>query len=162
MARQESDREDILREATALIDRVELQCDGWVEPVVFGLRRQGAMSIFIGQDEVYQFDSHQALRRAFWHGQLLKAERGRLVQLTRERSPRQTVLRRRELTEQEQAEHLRRLERRIAGLCRVLEHGLYRVQGEVSGSGGSVVQRVLQWLDQFPSTAAVASNARVG
>lgn len=161
MAREESDREDLLREATALVDRAEFQCEGWDEVVVCGFRRQGTLSLWIGPDEVYQFDSHQALRRVYWQAKLLKAERGRLVELTRKRTPRQTLLVRRELSESEEAEHLQRLARRVEQLRTVMRQGRYRLRGEVSASGQSVTERLAQWLDRFPLPPSVAATPRV-
>ncbi len=102
MARQEFDREDIMREATGLVDRMEIRCPDCADAVVIGFRRQGTLSLFIGQDEVYQFDTHQALRRGYWQGRLLKAEAGRLIELTRHRTSSATQLLRRELSAGEQ------------------------------------------------------------
>ena len=42
MARRESDREDLLREATALVERAELTIEGFDEPIVVGFRRDGS------------------------------------------------------------------------------------------------------------------------
>ena len=44
MARQESNREDLLREATALVERVELHVPAFEEPIVVGFRRDGCAS----------------------------------------------------------------------------------------------------------------------
>ena len=78
MSRTEQDREDLLREATALIERVELRVSGWSESVVAGFRRGGQASFFFGADLVYQFNAALQLRRGFHNGQLIKAEDGRL------------------------------------------------------------------------------------
>ena len=49
MAKEERDREDIFREATALVERVELSgIVGQAEPVVIGFRRNGCGSIYFG------------------------------------------------------------------------------------------------------------------
>src|SRR5688572_26999220 len=68
MSRRESDREDLLREATALVERVELLVPGEGEPVVAGFRRDGSLSVFFGPEAVYQFNSAGELRRAFAGG----------------------------------------------------------------------------------------------
>src|SRR5688572_18570527 len=65
MARQEQDREDILREATALVERVELLIPEFPEPIVAGFRRDGSASFFFGADPVLQFNAQGKLRRAF-------------------------------------------------------------------------------------------------
>src|SRR5262245_12366974 len=103
MARQESDREDLLREATALVERAELKVAGESEPMTVGFRRDGSLSVFFGGDAVYQFNTAGELRRAFAGGLLYKAERGRLVELRRERSADEVALVRRELPDEESA-----------------------------------------------------------
>ena len=65
MARIESDREDLIREATALQQRVEWAVPGEPEPVVTGFKRDGSLSVYFGQDPVYQFNPTGQLRRAY-------------------------------------------------------------------------------------------------
>jgi hypothetical protein len=161
MTRQENDREDLLREATGLIDRVEIRIRGWTAPLVAGFRDHGAVSLFVGQDEVYQFDTHLAWRRGYWQGKLLKAERGRLIELTRQRTPTQTVLQRRELTSGEEQAHLLRLSGRIEQLRRSLREGRFETLGEASKSGNAVIPRLADWLDTFPTTVEIADTARL-
>src|SRR5690348_4164205 len=97
MARQESDREDFLREATALIERVELHVTGFEEPIVVGFRRDGCASFFFGAVAVYQFNSAGELRRGYIEGLLYKAVGGRLIGLQRERTEAAVELQRLEL-----------------------------------------------------------------
>jgi hypothetical protein len=156
MARQESDREDILRDATGLVDRVEFRCSWSLDSIFCGFRRQGAMSLFIGQDEVYQFDSCQALRRAYYRGKLLKARDGRLIELTRQRSKDATYLLRRDLTDDQQQEHLRRLELRLDQLASSFCTEDFERVGDVAASGRSALPRLLQWLQSCPRPPAVA------
>ena len=70
MARDESDREDLLREATALVERIELAPADAAddEHIVAGFRRDGALSIYFGADPVYHFNSAGELRRAYCDG----------------------------------------------------------------------------------------------
>src|SRR5213595_680144 len=100
-ARHESDREDLLREATALVERIELQIAGFDQPIVCGFRRDGSASFFFGPDPVYQFNTDCQIRRAFVGGKILKAEAGRLVALSRVRAASEVSLLRHELTENE-------------------------------------------------------------
>lgn len=147
MAREESDREDILREATGLVERAELSVAGFPEAIVFGFRRNGAASLFISQDEVYQFDVAGAWRRSYLSGRLLKAESGRLVELTRERSADQTVLLRRDLSDAEFATLCAQLQDRLTSLAdRLSRPGDYAVVGQVSATGTDVVHRFVEWL----------------
>jgi len=73
MAREEEPREDLLREATALVERVELQIEGFAETIVAGFRRDGAASFYFGQDFVFQFNTANQLRRGYVEGRLFKA-----------------------------------------------------------------------------------------
>src|SRR5687767_7509073 len=97
MAREETDREDILREATALVERVELLVPGCAESVVMGFRRNGSASFFFGADPVYQFNTSGELRRAFVTGQLIKADRGTLAAFDRHRTETEVQFVRRDL-----------------------------------------------------------------
>src|SRR5690606_4241518 len=97
MARQEQDREDLLKEATALVERVELAIDGMPEHVVVGFRADGCASFYFGPEPVWHFNTSQELRRAYVGGLLYKAEQGRLVSLQRNRTSGQVQLLRHEL-----------------------------------------------------------------
>ena len=148
MAQQESDREDILREATALVERAELQLEGVAEPLVFGFRANGALSVFVTQDEVYQFDAEGCWRRGYLHGRLLKAERGQIVEMIRERTPQQTVLRSRPWSPDEQDEYARRWLLRSDWMRETLEASRYRCVGFVSPAGSDPVLRLRDWLQK--------------
>lgn len=104
MARVESDREDLMAEAVALVRRVELRTPGRDETVVVGFRANGWLSIYLGPDLMYQFDEQGRLRRAFIDGLLYRTQGTTLAQLRRERSDVETTLLRRDLTESELTE----------------------------------------------------------
>src|SRR5690349_25155229 len=132
MARTEHDREDLLREATALVERAELQIAGCDEPVVAGFRRNGAFSCyFFGGDPVYQFNTAGELRRAFVAGLLYKAEDGRLIVLHRERDSSQTVLRRRTCDTVEQKALLAAAREHLQLLNVALQANRFKTTGEV-------------------------------
>ena len=99
MAQHEEDREDLMREAVALPDRVELSVDGFESLITIGFRSNTAMSIFIGQDPVYQFDPEGRLRRAFVDGLLFRSQHTTLAMLKRERTETQTLLLRTDLAD---------------------------------------------------------------
>ena len=161
MARQEDDREDLLREATGLVDRVELVASFCDEPIVVGFRRNSAVSLFFGQEEVYQFNTLNQLRRGFRSVRLLKAERGRLVALTRERSDDQTQLVRHPYDDRQTADLLQQLQRRLDELRDALAHSKFELQGVVSTTGKDVIGRTMDWLRDLPEPIEVASTARV-
>ena len=155
MARQQSDREDLLREATALVERAELKVAGFDEPIIVGFRRGGAASFFFGSDPVYQFSAAGELRRAFVAGCLVKAEQGRLVRLSRERSAAAVTLVRDELDAREQAELLAAAEAKLRRLAAALAAGDFKLIGQVPADS-DIVERVRQWFDARPGEISVA------
>ncbi len=122
MAREEQARENLIAEATALVERVELLLAGVAEPVVAGFRTDGSASLFFADDPVYQFNSQGKLRRAFVGGLLYKANAGRLVEMTRSRAAGQVQLVSRELSADALAEFLAAL-RALNDLAGSLESG---------------------------------------
>ena len=98
MARVESDREDIFAEASALTRRAELLLGGATEPTVFGVKEDGAWSIYFGTAPVFHFDPEGRLKRAFVDGRLYRTQAATLAKLTRERTTNETVLKRSDLT----------------------------------------------------------------
>jgi hypothetical protein len=159
MAREQHDREDLLREATALVERVELRVEGFDDAIIVGFRRGGEASVFFGAEPVYQFNARNALRRAFMGGKLVKAEAGRLVQLERRHTATQVELVRGELGET-QTSLLADCRQRLSRLAAQLDGRFYQVVGEVP-AGGDIVLRVRQWLAVLPPTIAVAERPNV-
>ena len=84
MARVEADHEDLLKEAVALVRRMEFQPIGGVEAVIVGFRESGWLSIYIGADRMYQFDELGRLRRAYIDGLLYRTQGTALAQLRRQ------------------------------------------------------------------------------
>ena len=160
MTRHETDREDLLREATALVQRAELQIAGEPEPVTVGFRRDGSLSVFFGAERVYQFNSAGELRRAFVDGLLYKAERGRLVELHRERTEREVALVRRELTDSQQTAFLSAGHVRLAHLRTSLDNGEVQILGQVPADG-DVPRRVRVRLCQLQSPLSIAAVPNV-
>lgn len=81
MARQEHDREDLLRDGHALVVRGEMFV-GDIK-VVVGFRAGGQLSVFWGVDPVIQFNAGGQLRRLYCDGMKYTAENGRLCLLSR-------------------------------------------------------------------------------
>jgi hypothetical protein len=108
MARDESDREDLLREATALVRRAEIVLENRNEPVFAGFKRDGGFSIYLGADPVYQFDREGRLRRAYVDGLLYRTQGTTLASLTRERTATETVLNRVDLSPEQLVRFLTR------------------------------------------------------
>jgi hypothetical protein len=160
MARQESHHEDILAEATALVERIEIQLAGQPEPTVIGFRRGGEASIYFGQDLAYHFNAAGQLRRGFRDGELLKADSGQLIKLTRRRTDIETQLVRRELDESETVQFLTELNDRLALLREAAQAGAAKVLRQVPPEA-KVLSRVAEWLTSLPEIIAVARHPRV-
>ena len=161
MARHESDREDLLREATALVERIELAPTGQPqrEHVTAGFRRGGELSIFFGADPVYQFNASGQLRRAYSDGLLFKAAAGGLVSLRRARRHGEVQLLRHDLTEVEQTAFLAQMTNRLRNFAAQLDDGYFDVVGQVPADA-NILQRLRNWLTQYHGS--VANTPHVG
>jgi len=113
------------------------------EHIVIGFRDSACGSVYFGQDEAYHFNAAGELRRAYRDGRLYKAERGRMVSLTRQRGPTQTVLLRATLAAADEASFLARLRDQMSRLQSVLAAGRYRVIGCVNDARPSDVGPVV-------------------
>ncbi len=160
MARQEQDREDLLAEATALTERVELRVDGFAEPVVVGFRSYGAVSCYFGADPAYHFNSAGRLRRAYAGGLLYKAEQGRLASLDRRRTGSEVQLVRHDLDAAETRRFLEAAAAKLIGLREKLSRGSFERVGQ-HPEGADVVGRVQAWLSQHADQIQAADSARV-
>ena len=148
MARDESNREDLLREATALVERIELMPRTTVEAaaIMIGFRVDGALSVFFGEDPTYQFNASCELRRAYCAGLLFKAVNGRLVSLRRERTATETQLVRHELTAAEQDDFMASMRVRLSELSALLKTDT-EVRGQIPPDA-DVLGRVRAWFEQ--------------
>lgn len=144
--RQEHDREDLMAEATALVERAELIVPLWTEHLTIGFRRDGSSTFYFGPEEVYQFNSRQQLRRAFHDGQLFKAVDGKLAQLRRERTPTAVHLLRRDLTPEESADRLLRVRAVLSQLVAACREGQVTLVAQLP-AGADVVSRFLSISD---------------
>ena len=160
MARQENPREDLLAEATALVERAELRVAGFDEPIVVGFRSNGAASIFFGQNAAYHFNTAGELRRAYLGETLYKAERGRLASLVRRRTTTEVELVRHDLDEAETADFLNTLRRRLSDLCSALGSGQFEVLRKVPDYTAPA-PRIAAWLATLPGSIVIARSPRV-
>ncbi len=161
MPRHEHDREDLLAEARALVERVEIRCAGLEEHVVAGFRRDGCASFYFGASRAYHFNARGQLRRAFDHGRLLKADRGRLAALVRRRTENQVQLLRHDLDDAELRDYLDQ----VRGDVRILATALTGSDFDVIGcvpQDADVVGRIGNWLAQLAPLIVVADVPNVG
>jgi hypothetical protein len=150
MAREESEREDLLREATALVERIALAprsaSGSATAHVVAGFRRDGGLSIFFGDDPVYQFNAAGEVRRAYCDGKLVKAVGGRLANLSRVRTGGEVQLVRHDLSDAEESAFIQQMTLRICELTANLNDGQFEIVGQVP-AGAEVLDRLRSWLN---------------
>ena len=161
MARIEQDREDILREATALLERVELRLPTEPELVVAGFRRDGGLSLYFGADPVVHLLATGELRRGYDGGRLLKAVAGELVVMHRVRTDHETILRSRALTPEETLAFRHRLISRLCSLRDSLVTGVAETTRQVPESV-PVANRLRKWLESWNGQLPIADRPNVG
>ncbi len=160
MARQQSDREDLLTEAAGLFPRGELLVPSCDESIVVGARGNQAWSLYFGPDLVYHFNSAGELRRAFADGRIVKAEAGRLVSLTKNHAATAVNLLRHEFTREEQCNFMAALTANVRSLLAAIDSGKAKVLREIPAEG-ELLKMLRQWLDRLELPPAVASVPNV-
>lgn len=160
MAREKADREDLFAEATALKRRCELRVPGFVERVLVGFRADGCGSVYFGPDKAYHFNVAAELRRAYRHGQLVKAERGGLVSLRRQRSTVEVALLRHELNGDETVQFLTAMRAQLQALWSAFVAGQVEIERFV-GDERELNARILGWLPKLLA-AGVAQRPHAG
>jgi len=155
VARRTHQREDLLRDATALEPRIELVHRGRLVKVFAGFRGD-CLSLYFGENPVFHFNSRGELRRAFVDGQLLKANHGALTTLKREQSESKSILRSRPFRASEATALFADLDRRLLALSAALRDAEYETRGQVPPEGDAL-PRLVQWLDSRPAVAAAES-----
>jgi hypothetical protein len=149
-----------MREASALVERVELTIPGEAENVIAGYRRNGALSLFFGSQPVYQFNTLGELRRGYVEDSLLKANAGALVSMVREEEATRTVLRSRPLSPAAQELLLKTAHDRLLSVSSHLTNGTFQLVAVVPDDV-DVAQRLrddLRQLVQQPVIVAQVPN----
>jgi hypothetical protein len=100
------------------------------------------------------------LRRAFVNGRLLKAERGRLVALSRTRTEHEVALLRHELAAQDLALLLAELKGHFEQLKNAFHAREYSVIGQVPPEA-NIGERIALWLENRPSSIEIAAAPNV-
>jgi len=162
VGKQQSDREDLLREATALVRRTELKIGRWTDPVVVGFRRDGSASFFFGVSPVYQFNSTKQIRRAFVDDRLIKSVRGELMSMRRERHEDRVDLISSPFSAEEALAFLQLAWDDLRALQKALTDKQFAVVGQIS-DGADVVSEVQGWLASAllePIRVAAQPNVR--
>ena len=166
MAKQHQDKEDILREASALVNRIELEFfleTGSQTSVVVGFRRSGAVSFFFGAEPVYQFNTQHAFRRGYYEDAMLKADQGKIVQLTRTRDGEQLILLRREYNDDQTKAFVAEMKQVLWNLHSVIQSQQYRIAGAnvQHGTGEELVEQIVAWIEDHVGEIQIAAVPNV-
>jgi len=152
VARQESDKEDLIRDATALVERAELVCDGAATVITVGFFRDGRCTVYFDQDPFYQFDSGGRVRRAYENGFLYRSQSSTLARMDRRRptnadgETEKVILQRSDLTEAELIAFRERMLVLIRNLGDSIRLNQYSVQRAVT-SDGNIPPQTLALLE---------------
>lgn len=156
MARIESDREDLIAEATGLVRRAEWRVPDRPDFVVAGIKRSGAWSIYFGADLVYQFDVDGRLRRAFAHGFLWRTQGTTLARLQRERTEAESTLNRHDLTEAELTTFLAEVRQQLEALLNSFDCEIAQLMRQVPDDANvtTEIQAALRLVTSHPISLA--------
>ncbi|UUO05400.1 hypothetical protein M4951_18710 [Blastopirellula sp. J2-11] len=158
MAKSEEDREDLMQEATALVRRGEYHAPQEVESVTIGFRTSGALSLYFGQDPVYQFNDAGQFRRGYIDGELFKADGNRLVRMRRERNEQSTSLVSTPLSDVDQAELIIKMEWRLSMLAESIEEGEVDCSSVIPAGTEVAGEFLTWWRQQMNIEVAAAPN----
>jgi len=184
MTRILEEREDLLAEMTALVERAELLLSGGDlqpggevpngEVLVAGFRRSGGLSLYFGSDPVYQFNAGGELRRMYAGGALYAADRGQLVAIERQPSTSGRVqLARTPLSAAAAGGLMAEMNRRLGGLERSLREGRFQTLRTVPAAvdapaaddvpgRAALPARILDWLSRQPGHFPIAQQTGAG
>jgi hypothetical protein len=162
VAREVHEREDLLRDATALSPRLQLGLNGdhAVKEIFAGFRAEGALSLYFNTAPVYHFNSRFELRRAFVDDRLIKAVQGKLVAMQPQRGPHSTDFVSHAMSPEEEQQFGCVLLEHLALLRTALQTDDYELIGQVPAEGNGL-RRLTDWLAEFPGVK-IADGPRVG
>lgn len=158
MARDEHDREDLMREASGLNPRAEIHSPRLAQNLVFGFKPQGGLSLFFGVQPVYQFNSAGEFRRGFIDGRLFKAVNGSLVSLERERTAQEVTLWTKQLPDADAKEILRELTQYLERTKAILVERDFQLVAEYPDQSRSI-ELLRQFLELLRPVPVIATRA---
>lgn len=162
MTRREADREDLLAEAVALVRRVEFTLPEREESVVCGFRRDGGLSVYLGQDPAFHFDAEGRLRRAYHRGKLYRTQGSTLAEMTRERSDAETTLVRRDLPPERLAEFLDNMRTALRTVQTAIAEDRVSVTRQVPEDDVELLKDVEESLERILNTGPPLAPAIAG
>ena len=139
-------REDLMAEAVALTERIELRIPGRNQPIVIGFRSNGCGCAYFGEQPVFQFNSHNQLRRGYWRDLMLKAQNGGLASLEKKRQDGEMQLLMRVLSGEETAAFLSIWRQGRAAILAAMEQGECQVLRQVPDDA-DLPGRIRRWLE---------------
>lgn len=165
MARNESDREDLMSEAVSLIRRIEYLTPVLNGPIVAGFNSFGWLFIYVGNDVMYRFDEQGLLRRAFVDGMLYRTEGSALAMLERRRTlesnevgaiPKTTLIRR-NLSSEELDDFRQRMDRELTVVNEAIQNLTATRQYPSDAIGiADEVRQAIQRIGESPKFLAPA------
>lgn len=157
MPRELHDREDLLRDARALVPRMMLQVRLAGEQVkLFAGFRGESLSLYFGDEPVFHFNARGELRRAHVGRQLIKADGGRLCELHRTSKGDAVKLAASELDGSRQLQLLAELSEKLAEFRNALEAGQVRLIGQ-EPPDADALGRLQRWLATHAEIKVAAS-----
>ena len=162
MARQTHARENLLRDATALVERAAIQLDASAgdspeETIVIGFHRDGAASVYFGEEPVLHFNISGEIRRAFVGERQLKADRGWLAEARRTSVDGRIRVTTVALEEDEQGAILEALRSRFASLRESIARNRFTLVGRAPREV-DVISRIRAWIEGLPEVVIVAEG----
>ena len=152
MAKQTEDREDLMRDATAYVQRIEFQWND-KQTIFVGFRQGGEPSFYFGQAFVLQFNAKGELRRAFWRDRLLASYQHQVHWL--QKGDGRVRLQRTPLNDAEALEFLASAEQHLAELRGNLAEERLSVLAELA-DGQDLGAEISGWLQQHASPLKLA------
>ena len=140
--------EDLLADATALVERGKVALPTITAPFVFGFRQNGALSLFFESEVAYHFNRYNQLRRVFLYGKRYKAEQGKLMYVTRMPQMRRVRLESIALEPKPMEEVLSGLNQRLKSVDNLLNAGQFRLVEQVS-ERGDIVSRLQNCIPEL-------------
>jgi hypothetical protein len=152
MARQETDREDLLAEAVAMPRRCEARLGTEPTLITAGFRINGWCSVYFGSDPVYQWDADGRFRRGYRAGLLYRSQGTTIAQLRRERSATATTLLRHDLTTEELATFRTQMLTEVRQLTIAMIQETWQIQRQIPADDSTLLQDLRQLFDRVCTT----------
>jgi hypothetical protein len=160
MARHEQHREDLMREAVALVQRAEYSVLEQSDLLVIGFHKNGAPSFYWGEDPVVHFNTQYEIRRLYWQGLLYKAEKRQLVSLQRHRTQQASELLSVTLDPPEKEAKLNLIQSMLQNIHSKLLSGKMQLVRQIP-IDHNFTQQLLDWLQLVPQTLQCAERPNV-